>query len=145
MKPSLAPAGRKPLDRQTAWGCLTTNLAVPGVGSLRARRFAGCFQAPLGVAGLVLTFTFGLRFIAWFFANRERFDNPEEDPVATLVELWRVVRWPLLGIGLFALAWLWALVTSLNLLQQARKEAQAAEGHVPPKICLPAAEGPGKR
>ena len=54
MKISLALGQRKPLDRTTAWGCLTANLAVPGCGSLVAGRVSGYFQlllAPVTVTG----------------------------------------------------------------------------------------------
>ena len=134
MKPSSASTGRKPLDRQTAWGCLTSNLALPGFGSLMARQAAGFFQAPLGLLGLVLTLAFGGRFVLWFFANWPRMNDPESDPVVMLSELWLNVRWAVLGVGLFALSWLWALASSLSLLRQAKKESPAGRADVPPRI-----------
>lgn len=50
-------------------GVIINQFALPGFGSLMAKRAVGYFQAPLSVLGLMLTFTFGLRFVAWFFAN----------------------------------------------------------------------------
>ena len=52
MKISLALGPRRPLSRQTAWGCLTTNLALPGAGSLVAGRVSGYPQLALGVGGM---------------------------------------------------------------------------------------------
>ena len=124
MKISLAPGPRRALSPQTAWGCLTTNLAVPGFGSLLAGRAIGYLQAVLGLLGLALTLGFGIRFFWWFFRNWSRIQDPAADPVAVLGELWQAVRWPLLGIGLFAVSWLWALGTSWTIVREARR-AQA--------------------
>jgi hypothetical protein len=124
MKISLAPGPRQALSPQTAWGCLTTNLAVPGFGSLLAGRAIGYLQAVLGLIGLALTLGFGIRFFWWFFRNWSRMQDPAADPMAVLGELWQAVRWPLLGIGLFAVSWLWALGTSWTIVREARR-AQA--------------------
>src|SRR5262249_27900592 len=102
-KISLARGPRQPLSRQTAWGCLTTNLALPGFGSLVAGRISGYAQAALGLAGLALSVIFGVRFIAWYIANWPRLSGDQADPFAALHELWLAVRWPLLGIGIFLL------------------------------------------
>src|SRR6266478_1303859 len=101
MKISLALGPRHPLSRQTAWGCLTTNLALPGSGSLVAGRRSGYAQLALAVSGMVLTLIFGLRFLAWFVANWSRFHQPDTDPFAALGEMWHVLRWPVVGIGVF--------------------------------------------
>lgn len=124
MKISLALGPRRTLSPQTAWGCLTTNLAVPGFGSLLAGRPIGYLQAILGLLGLAVTLGFGIRFCWWFFENWSRMQDPAADPVVVLAELWRTVRWPLLGIGLFAVSWLWALGTSWTIVREARR-AQA--------------------
>jgi hypothetical protein len=110
-----------PLDRPTAWGCVTSNLAFPGSGSLLAGRASGYLQVLLALAGAALTTVFGLRFIAWFLANRVRLQDVEMDPVERLLELWIGVRWALLGMGVFALAWLWALATSAWILREAAR------------------------
>ncbi|HXP63745.1 MAG TPA: hypothetical protein VN829_24780 [Dongiaceae bacterium] len=121
MRISLALGPRRPLSPQTAWGCLTTNVAVPGLGSLVAGRIAGYPQAALALGGTALTLAFGLRFFVWFAANWSRLHDPGADSAATLLEMWLAVRWALLGIALFALGWLWALATSLALLTAAKK------------------------
>src|SRR5258706_7196764 len=134
MKISLALGQRQPLSRQTAWGCLTTNLALPGFGSLVAGYVAGYAQAVLGIGGLILTTVFGLRFIAWYIANWSRFYGVHADPFAALSDMWPALRWALLGIGLFVVALLWSLATSLQIMRAA-KNAEAT--NAPPRL------GPG--
>jgi len=135
MKISLALGPRQPLSRQTAWGCLTTNLALPGFGSLVAGYVAGYAQAALGIGGLILTTVFGLRFIAWYIANWSRFYGAHAEPFAAFSDMWPVLRWALLGIGLFIVALLWSLATSLEIIRAA-KNAEAT--NVPPRLNSPA-------
>ncbi len=121
MRISLALGPRQALSRQSAWGCFTTNLALPGLGSLAAGRISGYPQVALAFAGMGLTMGFTARFFAWYLVNSARFSNDQGDPVANLVELWIQVRWPLLGMAVFAAGWLWALVTSLQILHASRR------------------------
>jgi hypothetical protein len=143
MKISLARGSREGLSRQTAWGCFTTNLTLPGFGSLMGGRLSGYAQAFLGIAGLVLTTLFGVRFVIWYFTNSSRLQNPDADPFANFAELWHVLRWPVLGIAVFAAGWLWALATSLGLLRQAKTETQACQSRVPPRLAGPPPANPG--
>jgi len=131
MKVSLALGPRRPLSRQTAWGCLTTNIAMPGFGSLVAGRVSGYAQAVLAVGGMILTLVFGGRFCIWYFANWSRFHAPEADPTAALGEMWQFLKLPVLGLGLFGIGWLWALATSLRIVSSA-KEAESTS--VPPRL-----------
>ena len=131
MKISLALGPRRPLSRQTAWGCLTTNLALPGFGSLMAGYVAGYPQAALGIAGLILTTVFGLRFIAWYIANWSRFYGAQADAFAAVTDIWPVLRWALLGIGVFGVALLWALATSLQIVHAAKN---IEPSNVPPRL-----------
>jgi len=131
MKISLALGPRQPLSRQTAWGCLTTNLALPGFGSLVAGYVAGYAQAALGIGGLILTTVFGVRFITWYIANWSRFYGAQADPFAALSDMWPALRWALLGIGLFISALLWSLATSLQIMRVA-KNAEAT--NAPPRL-----------
>src|SRR2546422_8296146 len=114
MKISLALGPRRPLSRQTAWGCFTTNLTLPGAGSLLAGRISGYAQLILAVGGLVMTGVFGLRFMIWYAANWRRLMDPQLDGLTALSDMWQVLRWPLLAMGIFLLGWLWALLTSLR-------------------------------
>jgi hypothetical protein len=124
MKISLALGPRQGLSRQTAWGCLTTNVAMPGFGSLLAGRVSGYPQAGLGIGGLVLTMGFGARFMIWALSNWSRLYGAEADPIDSLGDIWQHARWALLGIVLFGLGWLWALVTSMAILESARRHEQ---------------------
>lgn len=121
MRISLALGPRQALSRQSAWGCFTTNLALPGFGSLTAGRVSGYPQAALGLTGVGMTMLFAARFFGWYLVNSERFSSDQGDPVANLVELWIQVRWPLLSIAVFAAGWLWALVTSLQILLESKR------------------------
>ena len=119
MKISLALGPRQPLSRETAWGCLTSNLAAPGAGSLLAGRRSGYGQLTLAMGGLLATTIFGVRFMLWMVANWSRFYGAGADP--DLLEMWLHLRWALLGFGLFGAALLWALGTSLSILGDAQK------------------------
>ncbi len=122
MKLSLALGPRRTLSRQTAWGCLTTNLALPGFGSLVAGRASGYPQAALSIGGMVVTMVFGIRLFIWYLANWSRL-NSQSDPFSALEELWLHLRWPLLGLVLFLVGWLWALATSLQILHAAKENS----------------------
>jgi hypothetical protein len=131
MKVSLALGPRRPLSRQTAWGCVTTNLAMPGAGSLVAGRVTGYAQLALAIVGTVLTLLFGVRFIVWYVANWSRFHGDATDPLGALADMWHVLRWAVLGIGVFFVGWLWALMSSFGIVLSA-KTAESAP--VPPRL-----------
>jgi hypothetical protein len=80
--------------------------------------------------GLLMTTFFGARFIYWFIANQSAMRNPE-DPLAGLEMLWAHLKWPLVGIGVFGLACIWSLVTSLQILEEAKR---AERRRVPPPL-----------
>jgi hypothetical protein len=131
MNPSSAPSHPPTLSRQTAWGCFTTNLALPGFGSLAAGRRVGYIQAAFGITGLAFTVVFGLRAIWWFLSNWARLHDPMADPVDMLTEMWSMLKAPFLGMALFAVGWIWALLTSANLLREAKR---AESRKTPPKL-----------
>ena len=131
MKISLALGPSRPLSRQTAWGCLTANLALPGAGSLAAGRASGYAQVALALGGLLLTTVFGLRFIVWYVAHWSQFYGPHADPTAALGEMWFRVRWALAGLGVFALGWIWGLGTGLQLVERAKR---APDTNAPPRL-----------
>src|SRR5256885_8666940 len=130
MKISLALGQRKPLDRTTAWGCLTANLAVPGCGSLVAGRVSGYFQLLLAVAGLTLTTWFGLRFIVWYVNNWSQMQQSQGDMAANFQELWSHLRWALLGMLVFLAGLLWGLISSIGILIESR----TAQSPAPPVL-----------
>jgi len=89
---------------------LINQLATPGLGSLMAGRFiAGLGQLALALIG------FGL-ILAWFVAlmsqiYRQMNGDSSPQSVAWLGEAGAIV---------FAASWIWALLTSVSLLQEAR-------------------------
>ena len=131
MKISLALGPRKALSRQTAWGCLTSNITLPGSGSLVAGRSSGYGQLLLALAGLLVSIIFGLRFILWQLANWSRFHGPDVDPFAVFPEVWLHIRLALLGLAIFFIGWFWALMTSLAILDASRR---AERSNVPPPL-----------
>ena len=129
MKISLALGERRPLSRQTAWGCLTSNIALPGSGSLMAGRKSGYPQAFLAIGGMILTLIFGVRGLLWMLANWSRTRDPAVDQFAVMSEMWQVLRWALLGMAIFGLGWLWALATGYAIVRSAKNDSP-----VPPKL-----------
>ena len=131
MKISLALGPRQNLSRQTAWGCLTTNLAMPGFGSLLAGRVSGYAQAALAVGGLLVTVVFSTRFALWYLANWTRLNDPQAEPFAALEETLLSARWAFLGMAMFAFGWLWALASSLTIVRSAKDSDRTA---APPRL-----------
>jgi hypothetical protein len=125
MKISLALGPRGKISPQTAWGFLTANLAMPGVGSLAAGRLSGYPQLVFSLLGMAMTLYFGSRFIFWYFQNWSRLQQlVASDPLEPLLQVWAAVRWALLGIAVFGAAWLWALFTSWRVVNQAKAAAK---------------------
>lgn len=121
MKFSLTLGQRRPLDRQTAWGCLTANLVgVPGLGSLAAGRRSGYGQMLLAVGGLAISSIFGVRFILWFISHSAQANQGDDAGLEQMQGIWLHLRWALLGIVIFACGWLWALSSSLSILAGAK-------------------------
>ena len=132
MKFSLIPGPRRPLDRQTAWGCLTTNLfGLPGLGSLAAGRWTGYGQMALSVAGLALTAAYGVRFISWFAAHWGELQQLQGEPDGYFHEIWAHLRLPLLGMAVFLAGWLWALASSVSIMVEAKSTDVKT---IPPRI-----------
>jgi len=109
---------RKPLNRTTARNfALLNQLATPGLGSVLAGRFvAGVGQLLLAVTGFTLVVTWFVKVLIQVYSLVNM--NSDEQP--------RSVAWlGLAGFGVFALAWLWALATSLGILREGRENAAA--------------------
>src|ERR1700733_12486943 len=119
MKLSLALGPRQQLSRQTAWGCFTTNLAMPGFGSLLGGRSIGYFQIPFTIIGFGLSLIESVICIVWYAHNQTRLADLDFDQ--SLSELWSHLRWPLLGMAIFFATLLWAMTTSLAIMAKARE------------------------
>ncbi len=98
-----------------------SNLALPGVGSLHAGRRIGWAQIALATSGFLLTLVFG----GWFLAEWQRGGK-----LPTLVILengglpphyFKFLKIGLAGMGLFGLALVWGILTSLFVYQEAKQ------------------------
>ncbi len=130
MKLSLA-LGRRPLSRQMAWGCLTTNLAMPGFGSLLAGRKVGYCQVPFTIVGQIVSLVGAVPAFAWSVANYSRLQEAE-DPFEPLRQIWIHWRWPTIGLAIFFVGFIWACFTNRSILAEAR--ANEAMRPLPPKL-----------
>ena len=106
------PAPRKPLSPATAKNAFLINqFATPGLGSLMAgRRMSGAGQLVLAITGFIF-------FLLWFIAVMRQFYGQIQGNVEVTPVGW--IGWT--GLAIFAAAWCWALVTSLSLLREARR------------------------
>ena len=113
-----------PLDRARAQACLWSNLAIPGSGSWMAGwRVSGALQITLAASGLVLS----LGWAAWFLGEWSRagklpilviYENDGQLPPGYL----KFLLIGLGGLGLFGLALGWAFLTSLLIVQAAKRD-----------------------
>jgi hypothetical protein len=88
---------------------LTNVLVLPGLGSILGGNRVGWVQAPLAIAGFVLTSVWAVSFaVGWVRAGT----FPSEGGPH--------LRLGLVGVALFVVAWFWALGTSLRILRQSR-------------------------
>jgi hypothetical protein len=104
---------------------------MPGFGSLVAGRKSGYAQAALMMVGLVVSLVGVGRAFAWYSANASHFQDPQGDPLSNFAQMWLAMRWALLGIAIFGFGWLWALMTSLAILGEAKRNES---GKVPPVL-----------
>jgi hypothetical protein len=132
MKLSLALGKPRVLDRETAWGCFTTNLAAPGCGSLFAGKSVGYAQLAFAAAGFALTVIGGLHTLAWFTHEYPQWQQSTDEPGERLQELWLNFRWPLLGMVLFIAGFLWALISSIGILMESSRNS--GNRPLPPKL-----------
>jgi hypothetical protein len=101
-----------PRNRSEAWTCVMANLvACPGVGTLMAGRKIGYAQGGLAVAGAIPL----AGYISWFsFQKFNALLNVEGNlHAAAGYGPWWIGA---VGLGIFALAWLWSLVSSIQIL-----------------------------
>jgi hypothetical protein len=105
---------------------LTTNLAIPGCGTLVAGRVSGYWQFLIVIIGEVMSVYFGVKLFTWYQSNWAQLQQMEPDSAANFYELWLRIRWFLLGMGVFGAGWLWALGSSLGILREAKVPPPAA-------------------
>jgi Mg2+/Co2+ transporter CorB len=111
---------------------LVNLLATPGLGSLMARRWwAGSGQLALALAGFTLVLVWFVKVMVPYYGMM--FGDSQPEPIN-----WKILE---TGAILFALSWLWSLVTSISIFSEARRNAAAdllksspPAGLVPPKL-----------
>ena len=112
MKPSSANAKTNSTRARNA--TLLNLLGTPGLGSLLAGRVvAGSGQLGLAVVGFTLVVIWFVQMMSGYYG--QMFNDGAARPATAMTKL-------LLGAGIFALAWVWSLVTSLSLLRAAKLE-----------------------
>jgi hypothetical protein len=107
--------------RTRAWLCVAINqLAFPGLGTILMRRRSGYVQATVMVAGFILATGFAL----WVIVCAVRYTmNPAWDE-ADFRAACQPFKWALFsGLALCAMAWVWALFSSIGILRRMSKEA----------------------
>jgi hypothetical protein len=84
---------------------LSNLLSVPGIGTyLAGRRVSGLAQMAIATAGFVLTMYWAGTFVhEWVRAREFPFDGGSQ------------FRWGLIGAGVFSCAWLWGLISGLQI------------------------------
>jgi hypothetical protein len=115
----------RPISRARAASCVLVNLAAtPGLGSLMAGRWiAGLGQLVVAVAGFLMV-------VVWFFKVMIQYYGQVTGNVAAHPVGWIGVT----GAILFAASWLWALVTSVSLLREAKADEPVQPKPAPPQL-----------
>jgi hypothetical protein len=101
------------------------NLATPGIGSLKARRiFAGICQLMLAIASCLL-------ICAWVIGWTYRIYQAQiGEPIPETSSGW-LLKW---GVACFGASWLWAIITSVRLLLQAKAAERENPQKIPPRL-----------
>ena len=120
MKIFLVPNRGQPIDRARATNCAVINLAAtPGLGSWLVGRMVE------GVAQLILSVTGFCLLIGWFvqlvIVAVKQLGGASPD---ARTSLWLLK----VGGGLFVLAWIWSLVTSISVWREAKRNAAGQVG-----------------
>ena len=116
----------RPLSHDEAKGCFAANLALPGAGSLAAGRAVGYAQMAISTVAFIITAAGSVRMLRWFMATGGPSANG--DVSTNLVDIWRYMRWPLFGLGIFLIALFWGMITGWQIL------AASPKNPVPPRI-----------
>jgi hypothetical protein len=107
------------------------NLATPGIGSLKARRiFAGIGQLSLAIASCLLV-------CAWVVGWSWRIYQAQLGETILQNSSGWLLKW---GVVCFGLSWLWAMITCVSLVLQARASERGNPQKTPPRLV----DSPGK-
>ena len=118
----------KILGQSKAIYCFVINqLATPGLGSIIAKRtIVGTGQLILALAGFFMLMGWMFKYF-WGMAQTQIGESASQKPYGWMG------KW---GLICFGASWVWALVTSISLLRQARSEL-AGQQQVPPPPIAP--------
>jgi hypothetical protein len=130
MKFSLKLGPQKPLDRELARACLVANLCFPGSGSLLAGRGVGYSQVALVGLALVLQMFF-LGWLIKLWATTREFPFPAAWADGIPRQAIFMMALALSTIAMFALAWFWALLTSLIISSEVKRRDAGAKAKPP--------------
>ena len=124
------------------WVCLMANMAIPGVGSMIAKRYgSGAVQMIGSLIGFAL---FGYCIMEFYDAMKGYADSMEgepEDMVAALKGISGQIMGPLIygaaGVIILKVTWIWAQVTTAQVFKaekkaEAEEEAMATQAVPPP-------------
>ena len=112
MKPSSANAKTNSTRARNA--TLLNLLGTPGLGSLMAGRVvAGVGQLVLAVAGFTLVVIWFVSVMSGYYGQMFNQETTHAPIIFTKL---------LLGGGIFALAWVWSLLTGISLMRAAKQE-----------------------
>lgn len=119
-----------PRNRSEAWRCLMINqLACPGLGTIIAAQKIGFAQAGIMLAG----FFVAMGYLCWLIFHQVQLVFDMEVTMQqfneTRFDYWWVGAF---GFGLCLIAWLWSLITSIQLVKGTPPNAPPPS--VPPRI-----------
>lgn len=119
----------KTLKPAAARNCFLLNqFATPGLGSLIAGRIiAGLGQLLLALAG------FGF-IIIWFIQTMHTYYSLMDSDIPAKPSN---IRYFLAGAAVFAVSWLWSLVTSISIVRNAKVPEPPPPGSAPPRLSDP--------
>jgi len=111
----------QPMSQTKAWICALINvLASPGLGTLLARRLVvGTIQLTFAIIGCLLV-------MGWFVQKMRLLYGQMFGTTIPLDAGNQLGKW---GVIFFGIAWLWALISSIQIVLSAPKSSP-----VPPKI-----------
>ena len=119
-------SGAKQLSPAAARNCLLMNLfATPGLGSLMGGRI-------ISGLGQLFIFLIGFGFVGfWFMRTMKEYYSLMSEVIPVHVSYGKYF---LAGFLFAAASWLWSLLTSLQMMSQAKTPEPALPGTVPPRI-----------
>ena len=119
------------------WVCLMANMAVPGVGSMIARRFiAGAIQTIGSIAGFAM---FGYCVYVFYHATKDYAESMGSEVDSTIDALKglgdQIIGPPLIigGVGVLILkvTWIWAQVTTAQVFKAEKAAQEEVEAERP--------------